>query len=142
MLLNTLSKAISRQLPSQFPARLAFLPRANLAAGRNFSILHRSLGPNPILLRKYFSTTEATEGVPFNPKPVPEEFQENFFTEDQENTIDRLVKPGKQKVVGYWLLLTAGTVFVMIALGGYTRVSKSGLSMVKWRPINYQLPST
>jgi hypothetical protein len=139
MLLNTLSKAISRQLPRNLPA---FLSRAHLTGAKNFSILRQTRFPTPIMLRKYFSTTGATEGVPFTPKPIPAEFSENFFTEDQENTIDRLVKPGKQKVVGYWLLLTASAVFVMIVLGGYTRVSKSGLSMVKWRPINYQLPST
>ena len=28
----------------------------------------------------------------------------------------------------------------MIAVGGYTRLSKSGLSMVRWKPINYKLP--
>jgi hypothetical protein len=139
MLLNTLSKAISRQLPRSFPASL---PRAHFISARNFTILHKTQNSNLIMTRRFFSTAEASETIPLSPKPVPEEFSENFFKEDQENTIDRLVKPGKQKVVGYWLLLTAGTVFCMIALGGYTRVSKSGLSMVKWRPINYKLPST
>jgi hypothetical protein len=139
MLLNTLSKSISRQLPRNYPV---FLPRAHLTPVRNFTILRQTQNSNLILTRRFFSTIEATEPISLSPKPVPEEFSENFFTEDQENTIDRLVKPGKQKVVGYWLLLTAGTVFCMIALGGYTRVSKSGLSMVKWRPINYKLPYT
>jgi len=50
------------------------------------------------------------------------------------------VKPGKEKVVGYWLLATAGAVFCMITLGGYTRLSKSGLSMTKWKPIAYKYP--
>jgi heme a synthase len=30
----------------------------------------------------------------------------------------------------------------MIALGGYTRLSKSGLSMVKWQPLSNNLPSS
>jgi len=51
-----------------------------------------------------------------------------------------LVKPGKEKIVGYWLLTTAGAVFLMIVLGGYTRLSKSGLSMTKWKPIGYRYP--
>jgi hypothetical protein len=34
--------------------------------------------------------------------------------------------PGKEKIVGYWLLLTAMGVFGMIILGGYTRLSLSG----------------
>jgi len=28
----------------------------------------------------------------------------------------------------------------MIVLGGYTRLSKSGLSMTKWKPIGYRYP--
>jgi Cytochrome oxidase assembly protein len=52
----------------------------------------------------------------------------------------RLVHPGHEKKVGYWLLLCAGAVFGMIILGGYTRLSKSGLSMVRWKPIEYSYP--
>lgn len=51
-----------------------------------------------------------------------------------------LVHRGHEKKVGYWLLLCAGAVFGMIILGGYTRLSKSGLSMVKWKPIEYSYP--
>lgn len=29
----------------------------------------------------------------------------------------------------------------MIVLGGYTRLSNSGLSMVRWKPIDPKLPS-
>ena len=29
----------------------------------------------------------------------------------------------------------------MICLGGYTRLTKSGLSMTKWKPIGYKYPS-
>lgn len=66
-----------------------------------------------------------------------------------EPTVDKLrnpqhqfVKPGKEKIVGYWLLATAGAVFLTISLGGYTRLSRSGLSMVKWKPIGYRFPRT
>lgn len=52
------------------------------------------------------------------------------------------VKEGKEKVVGSWLLLFSFSVALMIAVGGYTRLSKSGLSMVRWKPINYKLPNT
>lgn len=52
----------------------------------------------------------------------------------------KLVHVGHEKKVGYWLLLCAGAVFGMIILGGYTRLSKSGLSMVKWKPIEYSYP--
>jgi len=50
--------------------------------------------------------------------------------------------PGKEKLIGSWLLLAAGGVFFMIVLGGYTRLTNSGLSMTKWKPVDHKLPST
>jgi len=47
-----------------------------------------------------------------------------------------LVKPHKEKLIGSWLLLTAGGVLFLIILGGYTRLSGSGLSMTKWKPVD------
>ncbi len=39
-----------------------------------------------------------------------------------------------------WLLVVALLVFAMVALGGWTRLSHSGLSMVDWRPVTGVLP--
>jgi len=47
-----------------------------------------------------------------------------------------------EKAVGYWLLGVAGAVFGMVVLGGVTRLTRSGLSMVDWRPQGSLLPST
>lgn len=44
------------------------------------------------------------------------------------------------RAVGAWLLITAGMVLFMICVGGYTRLTKSGLSMTKWKPIGYKYP--
>eukprot|EP01138_Halocafeteria_seosinensis_P011723 gb/GECG01011980.1/.p1 GENE.gb/GECG01011980.1/~~gb/GECG01011980.1/.p1 ORF type:complete len:433 (+),score=26.50 gb/GECG01011980.1/:1-1299(+) len=44
--------------------------------------------------------------------------------------------------VAYWLYGTAGMVFAMVVLGGVTRLTRSGLSMVDWRPQGSLLPST
>jgi heme a synthase len=57
-----------------------------------------------------------------------------------ETKSEPFVKEGKEKAVGYWLLFFSFSVALMIAVGGYTRLSKSGLSMVRWKPINYKLP--
>ncbi|CAG8650299.1 11788_t:CDS:2 [Ambispora leptoticha] len=38
-------------------------------------------------------------------------------------------------VVGYWLLGTAALVFGIVILGGLTRLTESGLSIVEWKPI-------
>lgn len=44
------------------------------------------------------------------------------------------------KVIATWLLTLCGMVFFMIVLGGLTRLTHSGLSMVDWRPLTGWLP--
>jgi cytochrome c oxidase assembly protein subunit 15 len=39
-----------------------------------------------------------------------------------------------------WLLLVAAMVFAMIVIGGITRLTESGLSMVRWEPISGTIP--
>ena len=45
-----------------------------------------------------------------------------------------------QRAVGYWLLFMALTVFAMVVVGGATRLTESGLSMVNWNPVTGVLP--
>ncbi|HNP35462.1 MAG TPA: COX15/CtaA family protein [Woeseiaceae bacterium] len=44
------------------------------------------------------------------------------------------------KKVATWLLVCCGLVFAMIVLGGVTRLTGSGLSIVDWRPVTGVLP--
>ncbi|MEM8683652.1 MAG: COX15/CtaA family protein [Pseudomonadota bacterium] len=46
----------------------------------------------------------------------------------------------RHKPVVIWLLACCGLVFGMVVLGGFTRLTGSGLSMVDWRPITGILP--
>tara|TARA_Y100000590_G_C15723555_1_gene1014373 strand:- start:1435 stop:2517 length:1083 start_codon:yes stop_codon:yes gene_type:complete len=46
----------------------------------------------------------------------------------------------KNRPIGFWLLSVALLVFSMILLGGITRLTGSGLSMVDWRPLMGILP--
>ncbi|XP_013147013.1 PREDICTED: cytochrome c oxidase assembly protein COX15 homolog [Papilio polytes] len=46
------------------------------------------------------------------------------------------------KAVGYWLLGCSGMVFAAVVLGGVTRLTESGLSMVTWRLLGESLPTT
>ncbi|XP_069705030.1 heme A synthase COX15 [Periplaneta americana] len=50
-------------------------------------------------------------------------------------------QPGNN-VVGYWLLGCSGMVFVAVILGGVTRLTESGLSMVTWKLFGEKLPAT
>ncbi len=44
------------------------------------------------------------------------------------------------RTVARWLLVCCGLVFAMVVLGGFTRLTGSGLSMVDWRPLMGILP--
>lgn len=46
----------------------------------------------------------------------------------------------RQRTVAYWLLAVAAMVFAMVVIGGVTRLTESGLSIVEWRPVTGWLP--
>ncbi|MBM3618535.1 MAG: heme A synthase [Alphaproteobacteria bacterium] len=48
--------------------------------------------------------------------------------------------PSARKAISIWLLFTALCVFGMIVLGGLTRLTESGLSIVHWKPFTGTLP--
>lgn len=50
------------------------------------------------------------------------------------------LEQSQRKAVGIWLLICALTVYVMIIVGGFTRLTQSGLSMVEWEPIMGTIP--
>ena len=45
-----------------------------------------------------------------------------------------------RKPVAVWLLSVCALIFFMIVLGGVTRLTESGLSMVNWHPVTGWLP--
>lgn len=47
---------------------------------------------------------------------------------------------GSSHAVAIWLFICAIMIFVMVILGGVTRLTHSGLSMVEWKPITGFLP--
>ena len=47
---------------------------------------------------------------------------------------EKFVKAGKERLVGSWLAAVSASVFLIVWIGGYTRLTKSGLSMVRWEP--------
>lgn len=50
------------------------------------------------------------------------------------------MEPHQRRAVGFWLLICAGMVLVMVVIGGITRLTGSGLSIVEWRPVYGFLP--
>ncbi|PCJ22078.1 MAG: heme A synthase [Gammaproteobacteria bacterium] len=50
------------------------------------------------------------------------------------------VSAPQNKSIAIWLLVVAASIFCMIVLGGVTRLTNSGLSMVDWKPIMGIIP--
>src|SRR5215469_15797870 len=53
---------------------------------------------------------------------------------------DRAAGRGNRRRVALWLFAVAGMVLVMIVLGGVTRLTGSGLSIMEWAPFAGALP--
>lgn len=72
-------------------------------------------------------------------KESPSIFRQSF---NKYQYAQEFVQQGKEKLVGSWLFLTAAGVLSMIIIGGYTRLTHSGLSMADWSPYTKKYPKT
>lgn len=50
------------------------------------------------------------------------------------------MNPSGQRQVAYWLIACASLVFAIIVIGGATRLTHSGLSIVEWQPLVGAIP--
>ncbi|SPP73184.1 cytochrome c oxidase assembly protein COX15 homolog [Drosophila guanche] len=57
-------------------------------------------------------------------------------------TIKHATISNSEKTVGRWFLGVSGMVFVAVGLGGVTRLTESGLSMVTWKLTGERMPRT
>ncbi len=48
--------------------------------------------------------------------------------------------PTRPRAIAVWLLAVAALVFVMVVVGGITRLTESGLSIVRWEPLSGAIP--
>ncbi len=51
-----------------------------------------------------------------------------------------LAPAGRSTIIRAWLYLMAALVFLMVVVGGATRLTESGLSIVEWKPVTGTLP--
>lgn len=50
--------------------------------------------------------------------------------------------PWKNKIIASWLGIVCLLIIIMVSLGGYTRLTNSGLSITEWKPISGVIPPT
>lgn len=53
-----------------------------------------------------------------------------------------LIERHHQRRIGIWLLVCCFVLFMLVMLGGATRLTGSGLSMVEWQPVTGVIPPT
>jgi cytochrome c oxidase assembly protein subunit 15 len=53
---------------------------------------------------------------------------------------DPIALHSRPRAVAVWLLAVAALVFVMVVVGGITRLTESGLSIVRWEPVSGAIP--
>ena len=46
----------------------------------------------------------------------------------------------RPRALAIWLTIVAVLIFAMVVVGGITRLTESGLSMVRWEPISGAIP--
>ncbi len=56
------------------------------------------------------------------------------------SAVSRSADQRQHRAIAYWLLICCALVFAMVVLGGVTRLTGSGLSMVTWEPIVGAVP--
>ncbi|KAM7344483.1 heme A synthase COX15 [Cochliomyia hominivorax] len=54
--------------------------------------------------------------------------------------VQKVDVPTNDKVVGKWLITCGGMVYLAVVLGGVTRLTESGLSMVSWKLLGEKVP--
>ena len=57
-----------------------------------------------------------------------------------DQTISRGGPVQSRRQIGLWLFVVCALLVAMVLLGGYTRLTQSGLSMTDWRPVTGLLP--
>ena len=46
----------------------------------------------------------------------------------------------RPRAIAVWLFVVAGLVFLMVVIGGITRLTESGLSITRWDPVTGAIP--
>ena len=53
----------------------------------------------------------------------------------RQRAIPAMQRKHSERAIAYWLFACCGMIFVMVVLGGITRLTQSGLSITDWQPV-------
>uniref|UniRef100_A0A6B2L3R3 Cytochrome c oxidase assembly protein COX15 n=1 Tax=Arcella intermedia TaxID=1963864 RepID=A0A6B2L3R3_9EUKA len=71
---------------------------------------------------------------------VPLRSLQTTVPQEEENKDKPTHNVGANRAIGIWLIICCGLIFIMVVLGGVTRLTESGLSITDWRPVTGIIP--
>lgn len=99
-----------------------------------FRIIHSSFKHHLPKIESIYSKHLFTKGVKLKAET------NLTFLQNAKVSSEKLYTTSTSKVVGLWFLSCSGMVFGAVALGGITRLTESGLSMVTWKLLGEKMP--
>src|SRR5215472_17364690 len=76
-------------------------------------------------------------------RPLPKPAGPSSFRAMSDLALSPASEPGTrsaERTIALWLLACCAMVFLMVVIGGITRLTESGLSITQWKPISGVLP--
>ncbi|KAL2044914.1 hypothetical protein N7G274_002689 [Stereocaulon virgatum] len=116
-------------------------PRCHAFTGLRPGLLLPKASPKSIRIFKS-SPPRLSEAILSDAAPKPK-FSSPLSTSiaAKKSTAKARVFPEiSERVVAYWLLGSAASVFGIVVFGGLTRLTESGLSITEWKPVTGSLP--
>lgn len=136
-------KPLSSRTPTTTPpSRLSF-------SNGKYSILNVNFARCPLISRRRFSFSSFTNRRLIfcnflraqHPATLFHSLKSSF-SQSAKFTLTASIASHTRPIVGWWLLGTSSLVFGIVLVGGLTRLTESGLSMVKWSLFGSRPPSS
>jgi hypothetical protein len=107
-----------------------------LLRGMSATVIPRLTTPSTALAG-FFTSRNLASAAFVNSNDKPKTENTVVLSASKEPTETPILAP---PVVGHWLIGCAGLVFAIVVVGGITRLTESGLSIVEWKPVTGILP--
>ncbi|KAI8592124.1 cytochrome oxidase assembly protein-domain-containing protein [Geranomyces variabilis] len=108
--------------------------RQSTAIKSSFNIL-KNLSACTSSVRHHVSSTPVAIPPTLSTAPPQRPTEESFSSDSSSDS-----EPPSKPIVGWWYLFSGSLVFGIVALGGLTRLTESGLSIVEWNVIKGMKP--
>jgi len=120
------------------PSRLWSLRAFSSSSNRPVLLMAQELAQSQHLSRSRIQTLDKTQLARLFSDSTNQ--KQGKQEEQREQSTSTTSTFPKDKAVAAWLFTVCGLVFLMVTMGGLTRLTRSGLSMTKWRFVGERPP--